>query len=123
MGLFSIIIIVLWASVIFEGIYGIVKGYFYREQEKVKKHEPNAYRKWVRLSSVFITICGVLNVIWSILDGFSEAADSKYIIFIIITVVVAIAAVAVAYTRIVRPADKALGIESEFDKILKDGKQ
>ncbi len=123
MGLMTIVLIVMWASVVFEGIYGVVKGYFYREQEKAKKHEPVAYRKWVRLSGVFIAVCGVLNIIWSVLDSVSKAADFKYTIYIIITVVAVIAAAAVSYTRIVKPADKANGIESEFDKILKDNKQ
>lgn len=103
----SIILIIIWAMTIFYGIYGIVKGHFYREQEKAgKQHEPNAYHRWVRLSSVFMLICGVLNVIWSILDGFSDASDWKYIIFIIITVVITIAAAAIAYRFIVKPADE-----------------
>lgn len=123
MGIFSIILIVIWALMIVEGIYGLVKGYFFHEQEKVKKHEPNAYHKWIRLSSVLIIICGVLCVLWSFLDGFSKATDFKYIIFIIITVVVIIAAIAVAYRCIVKPADKAIGIESEIDKILKEDKE
>ena len=123
MGIFSIILIAIWAWVIFDGIYGIVKGYFRREREKAKNHEPNAYRKWVRLSSAFLIICGALNVIWSILNGLSEVTDSKYVILIIITVAAVISAVAVAYIRIVKPADKANGIESRFDKTLEENKK
>lgn len=123
MGILSIILIVIWATTIFNGIYGLAKGYFYREQEKAKQHEPKAYQKWIRFSSVFLILCGVINVILSILDGFSKANDFKYVIFIIITVAVVIAIIAVAYTRIVKPADKAIGIESEFDKILKEDKK
>ena len=122
MGILSIVLIVIWASMILTGIYGLVKGYFYGEQDKVKKHEPNAYRKWIKLSSVFVILCGVINVVLSILDGFAAAGDWKYVIFICVTVVVVIAAAAVAYVCIVKPADKAMGIESEFDKILKDNK-
>ena len=66
MGILSIVLIVIWASMILTGIYGLVKGYFYGEQDKVKKHEPNAYRKWIKLSSVFVILCGVINVVWII---------------------------------------------------------
>ena len=103
----TIILVIVWASIIFQGIYGLVKGSFYHEQkDEAKKHEPNAYRKWVRISSVFITLCGIINVILSILDGFSGAHDFKYVIFIVITAAVVIAATAVAYACIVKPADK-----------------
>lgn len=122
MGIISLILIVLWLSLIIDGIYGIVKGYFFREQNKVSKHEPNAYHKWVRLSSVFIIICGITNTIWCILDSISEKAGYKYLILIIITVVIIIAITAVLYCLIVKPADKKIGIESEFSKILKDNK-
>lgn len=117
--IFSIILIIIWASIIFNGIYGIIKGYFYGEKEKAKKHEPIAYRKWIKLSSVFLIICGILNVIWSYLEGFSDGNDFKYVLYIIITVIVVITIIAIAYTRIVKPADKAIGIESEFDKTIK----
>ena len=123
MGIFSIILIILWLSVIADGIFALVKGYFPREQDKVKKHEPNAYRKWIRFSSIFVILCGVINVILSILDGFSGANDFKYVIFTAITVVIVVAVVAIAYARIVKPADKALGIESEFDKIFENEKK
>ena len=122
MGIVSIILIVIWLSFILEGVYGIVKGYFYHEQNKVDKHDPDAYRKWVRLSSVFCMICGVLNAIWCILDAISENSGFIYIILIIITVVVTIAVTAVSYRLIVKPADQKIGIESEFDKILKNNK-
>ena len=66
--MFSLILIVLWLSLVFEGIYGLVNGYFYREKSKAEKHAPDAYRKWVRITSVFLIICAVLNTIWCILD-------------------------------------------------------
>ena len=72
MGIFTLILIVLWLSLVFEGIYGLVKGYFYREQNRVKKHDPDAYRKWVRITCVFLIICAVLNTIWCILDARSR---------------------------------------------------
>lgn len=123
MGILTIVLIVIWISTAFEGIYGIAKGYFRHEREKAKKHEPNAYRKWVRLSSVFLIIFSVLNIIWCILDGATDAFDFKYVVYVIITVAVFIAAIAVAYILIVKPADKANGIESDFDRILKENKQ
>ena len=123
MGIVSIALIVMWAVVICNGIFALVKGYFYREQEKAKKHEPNAYRKWIRISGVLLIICGVLNIIWNILDSVSKESGFKYVIFIIITVAVVVAVIAFAYARIVKPADEAAGIESEFDKILKEDKQ
>lgn len=123
MGIFSLILVVLWLSLLFDGIYGIVKGYFYREQSKAEKHAPDAYSKWVRITSVFIILCAVLNTIWCILDSLSKKEDNTYIVLIIITVMVMIAIAAVSYCLIVKPADKKLGIESEFSRILKENKE
>lgn len=122
MGILDVVLIILWATTIFDGVFGIVKGYFYREKEKVNKHDPVAYRKWIRLSGVFLILCGVINIILCILDAFADAFNFKYVIFIVITVAVVIAAISVLYARIVKPADKALGITSEFDEILKKDK-
>ena len=123
MGIFTLILIVLWLSLVFEGIYGLVKGYFYREQNRVEKHDPDAYRKWVRITSVFLIICAVLNTIWCILDARSGKQDFTYTVLIIVTVIVMIAITAISYCLIVKPADKKLGIESEFSKILKENKE
>ena len=106
----TILLIIIWTPLIYEGVFGLIKGYFHGEQEKAKKHEPKAYRKWVRLSSVFIVLCGALNLVFSVLDGFSETNSMKYIVYILITVAVTIAASGVAYVGIVKPADKASGI-------------
>ena len=123
MGIFTLILIVLWLSLVFEGIYGLVKGYFHREQNRVEKHDPDAYRKWVRITSVFLIICAVLNTIWCILDALSDKQDFTYTVLLIITVIVMIAITAISYCLIVKPADKKLGIESEFSKILKENKE
>ena len=123
MGIFTLILIVLWLSLVFEGIYGLVKGYFYREQNRVEKHDPDAYRTWVRITSVFLIICAVLNTIWCILDALSDKQDFTYTVLIIVTVIVMIAITAISYCLIVKPADKKLGIESEFSKILKENKE
>ena len=123
MGIFSLILIVLWLSLVFEGIYGLVNGYFYREKSKAEKHAPDAYRKWVRITSVFLIICAVLNTIWCILDSLSKKDDFTYTILIIVTVIVMIEITVITYCLIVKPADEKLGIESEFSKILKENKE
>lgn len=122
MGIFSIILIIIWLSLIFDGVYGIAKGHFFKEQDKVQKHDQNAYRKWVRISGVLLIICSAINITWSIFDAFADDFDWTYVILIVITVAIFIAIVATTYYKIVKSADKKAGIESEIDKILKEKK-
>ena len=123
MGIGSIALIIIWAGTVYNGVYALVKGFFPHEEKKAEKHDPKAYRKWVRFSGVFLTLCGVLNMIWNLLDAFSESPDFSSVLWVIITVVVAIAIICIGYVCIVKPADKAAGIESDFDKILKEEKE
>ena len=117
----SIILMVLWAACIYQDIFGLIKGYFIGEKKKVEKHEPAAYRKWIRISSVLLILCGALNIFWEICDLCAPDAGSfKYTILFIITLAVMIAAVSVAYVLIVKPADKKKGIESELEKEIKE---
>ena len=119
MGIFTAIQIALWISLIASGVYGIAKGYFYREREKTELHEPKAYRKWVRLSSAILVLGGLINILWSILDAFNNVRDWTYVILILATVALVIVLTAVSYACIVKRADKKAGIESEIDRILK----
>ena len=75
MSIFSLILIVLWVAIIIEGVYGYSKGHFPKEEDKVKKHDPTAYKRWVKISSVLLIICSIVNIVLSILDSFSEAND------------------------------------------------
>ncbi len=122
MGVFSIILIILWAYLIFDGVYGIIKGVFHKEEKKVEKHEPKAYHKWVRISSVFFTLCGILNIVW-IAMGAIYSDDNTYLIYTLITVAVCILLTAVTYRIIVKTADKKIGIQGEFSEILKESKK
>lgn len=122
MSIFSLILIVLWVAIIIEGVYGYSKGHFPKEEDKVKKHDPTAYKKWVKISSVLLIICSIINIILSILDYFSEANDWKFTIMIVATVVLAIVIMSVIYCKVVIPADRKAGIEGEFKKILEENK-
>ena len=120
MGILSIILIILWVVLLFEGIYCFVKGYFHKEAEKIKKHEPNAYRKWVKISGVLLILCSVINIVLGVLDSLSDAADWRYTILCVIVVAVMVAIISISYWIIVKPADKKSGIESEIDKIFNE---
>lgn len=120
MGIFSLILIVLWIAIIFEGIYGLAKGHFPKEQNKVEKHDPAPYKKWVKISSVVLILCSVVNIILSILDSFSEAEDWKFVGLIVLAVILTIVIMSISYRKIVIPADRKAGIEGEFKKILEE---
>ena len=98
------------------------KGHFPKEEDKVNKHEPMAYKKWVKISSVILIICSIINIILSILDFFSETNDWKFTILIAVIVILAIAIMSIAYRKIVIPSDRKAGIEGEFKKILEENK-
>ena len=71
---------------------------------------------------MLLLFCSVINIVFSVLDSFSDDFDWKYILLIVLTVVATIVVMGITYRKIVMPADKKAGIESEFDKILKKNK-
>ena len=100
----SIVFVAVGLVLVFDGIYAAVTGTQYANRNKPIKHEPTAYRTWVKVSGVCIAIAGVATIAWKFL--FSSKVSGTLLAVCGIVIAAALLIAIISYFVIVKPADR-----------------